>query len=314
MADKIIVVAEGLQSIQEAVGLAAAYDPALDTGKGVEAVSINASIGASDEGVGLDLCSLAASLAVSDVGQGTDASSAAKTFFLVDSNNVLQPLGVIVLRCKGREDLLPGTRENAEEIPGRHGEIDFGSEFRPRLLELYVAKNTDSAAREQLKRTFAKFLNPLQGAKPLIFADDTDKTYYVKYAGKIDLSQWPDYMEFTIPLKASDPIIIGTWEKVQTGSGTLTNEGTFETPLVIEIAGTVTNPSVVVGGQTLSYTGSLASGDELVIDTGLMTVTFNGVNSLGNYSGGFPKLQPGETAVTAAAAGTTTWKWRDRWI
>jgi len=83
---------------------------------------------------------------------------------------------------------------------------------------------------------------------------------------------------------------------------------------VIEIAGPVTNPSVTVGGQTLSYTGSLAAGDKVVIDTEKMTVTFNGVNALGSYSGGFPKLQPGDTEVTAAAGGTTTWKWRDRWV
>ena len=30
-------------------------------------------------------------------------------------------------------------------------------------------------------------------------------------------------------------------------------------------------------------------------------------------AGGFLRIQPGETAVTAAAA-ETAWRWRDRWI
>jgi len=282
---------------------------------GSDAVSLTGTVAITDTGSGVDaMISVQGTVSVVDTGSGVEAIQVAKAYFLIDSFGILHPLDVFVLR-DSRQDLLPGTRENTEEIPGRHGEIDFGSEFRPRLLELHVStQEFDPGQREQVKRTLAAYLNPLLGVQNLIFADDLDQTYRVKYAGKINLSMHPNWLEFTIPFKASDPFIIATWEKTQTGSGTLTNEGTFETPLVIEIAGPVTDPSVVVGGQTLSYTGSLAAGDKVVIDTEKMTVTFNGVNVLGSYSGGFPKLQPGDTAVTAATSGTTTWKWRDRWI
>lgn len=298
----------------EVVSITATLAQILDSGAGSDTVGLTADVVVIDSGAGNEVVLISATIPITDSGSGTDVPTAGKAYFYVDANNVLHPLGVIVLRGKGREDLLPGTRENVEKVPGRHGEIDFGSEFEPRIFELRVDKSMDPATREQLKRTFAKWLNPLKGAKPLIYADDVEKTYQVKYAGKIDPEQYPNFLEFTIPFKAGDPFIIGTFEKSHTGSGVLTNEGTHETPVVITIQGPVTNPSVQVSGSTLTYTGSLADGDTLAIDTGTMTVKFNGVNAVASYSGGYPKLQPGDTVVMAAAAGTTTFKWRDRWI
>lgn len=298
----------------ESIGLTVSF-VVLDDGHGNESILLTANIPVFDTGLGTDtVLPVSANINVADVGQGNDIPVVAKIFFFIDANNVLHPLGVIVLRGESREDLIPGTQDHAEELPGRHGELDFGSEFRPRVLELRVAQSTDPSTREQLKRTLAKWLNPLKGSQALVFADDIEKTYYVKYAGKIDLSQWPDFMEFTIPFKAGDPFIIGSFEKTHVGSGILANEGTFETPVVITIQGPVTNPSVQIGSSVLSYTGALAGGDALVIDTEAMTVKFNGVNALGNYSGGFPKLQPGDTTVVAATGGSTTFTWRDRWI
>jgi predicted phage tail component-like protein len=248
-------------------------------------------------------------------GIGNLSGKAIAASFIITSDNILQPLNVQVLR-DSREDLLPGIREFTEEIPGRHGEIDFGSEFQPRILELHVISVDDLniSLREQIKRDIAKYLDPTKGVKTLIFANDDTKTYNVKYAGRIDLKQYPTRLEFTIPFKCSDPFIMATYEKNHTGSGILTNEGTFETPVVITIKGPVTNPSVKIGNNTLTYTGTLSSTDTLIINTETMTVTFNGVNALANYSGSFPKLPPGNTEVVAASSGTTIFTWRDRWI
>jgi predicted phage tail component-like protein len=311
MADQSFIVADYGTNQQEAVGMGAVYDPRFE-----EAI-ITATTSVSDSGVGTDaLAELRASLMVGDSGSGADAvDGPLSIYFYVDPSGELHPLGVIVLR-DSRQDLLPGTRENTETIPGRHGEIDFGSEFEPRVLELHVASKAefDPGQKAAIKRNLAKFLNPLVGPVNLVFWEDVDQTYWVKYAGKIDILNRANWLEFTIPFKASQPFIVRTFEKRHTGSGVLTNEGTMEAPLVIEITGPVTNPSVTVGSDTLTWTGTVGAGDTLVIDTEYMTVKFNGSNAIANYSGGFPKLQPGDTTVTAAAAGTTTWKWRDRWI
>jgi len=287
--------------------------PILDAGIGSENISLTGNIGVSDVGIGNDIASVTCQITIVDTGTGYETSSVVRTYFIVDGDSILQPLNVLVLR-DSRYDLMPSLKEYTEEIPGRHGEVNFGNKLGSRMLELHVASvdGLTPEQKESLKRDFAKHLNPVAGAKNLIFSDDIEKTYTVKYAGKIDLTQYADWMEFVIPFKVTNPYIIGSFEKKQIGSGTLTNNGNVETPVIIEIAGAITNPSITFGTYTLTYTGTIPDGQTLVVDTEKKTVTLNGVNVLSNWSGGFPKLQPGNTSVTANS--NVTIRWRERWI
>lgn len=297
----------------ESVLATVTLSPISDDGTGNDNVSLAANIGVSDTGAGNDTVGATCQIAITDAGTGQEIISTAKTFFIIDSNNILQPLGVLVLQ-DSRYDLMPSLKEFTDEVPGRHGEINFGNKLGSRLLELHVA-SIDGLTPEQkefLKRDFAKYLNPVAGAKNLVFSDDLEKTYVVKYAGKIDLTQYADWMEFVIPFKMANPYIVGSFEKKQTGSGTLINNGNVETPVTIEIAGAITNPSITFGTYILTYTGTIPAGQTLVVDTEKMTVTLNGVNVLNNWSGGFPKLQPGDTSVTADSK--ITFIWRERWV
>lgn len=267
-----------------------------------------------DYGIGHDSVSLEASITVSDSGQGIDGDMLIATaYFFVTEDNELRPLNVIVLG-DSRKDLLPGIREFVEKIPGLHGEIDFGTKLEPRLMELHVATDDGltPTQREQLKRAIAKFLNPTAGARTLIFEDDMDRTYHVKYAGRIPLDQFPSFLEFTIPFKMSDPYIAETFERTQVGSGVLTNPGNVESYMIIEIAGPDENPSIIIGDQTLSYTGTIAEGEKLIINTETMEVELNGENVLGSFTGEFPVLQSGDTTVVAEP--NVTFKWRGRWL
>jgi len=308
-------IADGHQTTQLVVGMGEVFDPSLDTGYGADAASILAGLTVADTGVGADAARVLASLTASDTGHGVDIGSVAKTFWLIDSHNILQPLGVFVMR-DGKEELLPTTRNNTDTIPGRHGEFDFGSELEARVMEFKVHINTTPETKTALKRTLAAYLNPLLGVKPLVDSHDMDKTYYVKYAGNIDLTNYVNALQFTIPFKASDPVIYGTFEQTQVGSGTITNDGTLECPMTITIIGAVTNPAVVVGTYTLTYTGTLTSSDTLIIDTGALTCTLNGVNAMGNLTGLTPDvvLVVGDTVVTAASAGSTVFTWTEQWI
>lgn len=233
--------------------------------------------------------------------------------FFVDENSILQPLGVRVTG-DSRYELLPATRDNTEEIPGRHGEIDFGTELKARLLELQVVTPDGLNVREKsrLKSLYAMYLDPTKGTKKLVFADDIEKTYMVKYSGKIDLDNYATWLKFTIPFKMSNPFIIGSFEKTLIGSGTLVNEGTEETGLIIEINGSATNPSLTIDGETLSYNHAISTGQKLIIDTERQTARIGDMNTLDDYNGVFPMLQPGETKVTSSS--NTTIRWRDKWI
>jgi phage-related protein len=177
---------------------------------------------------------------------GDEKGNTTEVDFYVDEDNILQPLGILVTK-DSRYELLPATRDNTEEIPGMHGEYDFGTEFKVRSLELDVASlENEIFSKKELQFLYAKYLDPTKGVKTLVFADDIQKLYKVKYSGKIDLTQYANWFKFTIPFKMSNPLIFGTFEKVLAGSGTLINGGTFETGLIIEIAGPATNPSITI--------------------------------------------------------------------
>ena len=231
----------------------------------------------------------------------------------VTSDGILHPLGVLVTN-DSREELLPSTRDSTEEVTGRHGEIDFGTEFKARMMELHVATDEgyEPIEKRELQRLFAMYLNPTKGSKKLVFGDDIEKSYKVKYSGKIDIANHPRWFEFVLPFKMNDPFIYGTMERSLVGTGKLVNEGTFETGLIIEIKGPVTNPSLSINGETVSYAGAISSGSTLVIDTEKRTVKNGNANARANYNRAFPLLYPGETNVVANS--NVTIKWRDKWI
>lgn len=278
-------------------------------------VSITNNVDVFDSAIGTDkVLPISANVSVSDLGIGQEQVGVAGAFFVVDAKGILQPLGVLISR-DSRYELLPATRDNTEEIPGRHGELDFGTEFKPRYIELQV--NTRNGLipleKSQLQRLFAKYLDPTKGAKTLIFSDDIEKTYRVKYSGQIDIKQFASWFQFVIPFKMHDPIITGSFEKVLIGSRNIDNDGTFETPIIIEIAGSSTNPTVTIGADSFSYTGTIPSGQMLIIDTDKATAKLNGANVLDKITGPLPYyIQPGSVSVTAGD--NVTIRWHDRWI
>lgn len=233
--------------------------------------------------------------------------------FFVDEDNILQPLGVLVTN-DSRYDLLPQTRDNSEEVPGLHGEIDFGTEFKGRTLELSVVSlENEYFTKKELQYMFAKYLDPTKGYKSLVFSDDIDKIYYVKYSGRIDITNYANWFKFTIPFKMKTPFVESIVEKSLIGSGTIKNEGTFETGLTIEISGPVTNPSLTIGTDVLSYTGTIASGNTLVINTLKKTAKIGNDNAINNFNGVFPLL-PADTELDVVSSNNVTIKWRDKWL
>lgn len=285
-----------------------------DMGAGGDVIIKTGSIPVTDRGLAHEAPDADAGIGLIDSAGGFDAINLSKTYYMVTADNTLWPLNVKVLR-DSEIDLMPEIKFETDSIPGRPGEVYFDSKLGARVIELKVLANGFTIEeREGLKRNLARYLNPVDGVKPVVFADDLEKQYLVKYAGKIEVNQYPNWMELVIPFKSASPYIQGAFEIMQEGSGTLTNAGNTETPLTIQITGPVTNPSVVISPYTLTYTGSVNAGSQLTIDTEKLTVELDGANVLPNYSGGFPWLAVGDTAVAGAAGGTTTFRYRGRWL
>jgi phage-related protein len=274
----------------------------------------------SNAGKGEELIHILANKPIFDSGVGTDAITPykfpAESYFVITCEGRLNPLGVIVLR-DSRHELMPQTRDNTEEIPGRHGEIDFGSELKARLLELHVAKDEIETApeKELLRRTFAKYLNPVAGTKKMVFLDNIDVEYEVKYSGKIDLTNYAHWMDFTLPFKMCNPFIQSRDEHTQTGAGVIVNAGTFETPIFIEIPGPATSPTVSVGTSVISYTSTIAAGQTLIIDTATQTAKIGSVNAIAQVSGDIDiLLEPSVNVSVVPSISSTVIKWRDKYL
>ncbi len=232
--------------------------------------------------------------------------------FHVDENGILQPLGVTVLR--GIE-FITNTVDYSESVPGRDGEYDFGCDLGPKLINIPVAIDTTPSTWADKEAEIMGYLNPKLGEQPLTFANRPGKVYMARYAGTLGFKDDGRYhREFTLPFKVSKSYGIASTQSLLEGSGTAVNSGNDVCPIVVEIVGPVTNPSVTVSGVKMKYTGEVTASDKLIIDTEKLTCTFNGVNALANYNGVFPKLAVGDNTVTAASAGTTQTIWLNRWI
>lgn len=231
--------------------------------------------------------------------------------FNVDSNGILQPLGVTVLR--GTE-FVNNVREHVDAVPGRDGEYFFGAEMEAGLINIPVSIETTPSTWAATERLIKGYLNPKLGVQALTFADRPGVVYNVVWVGSINfLDEGLYHRKFTIPFKVHDPIAKSSSQSSLTGAGTAVNGGSIETPFTVEIVGPVTNPAVTVGGTIMTYTGQVTASDLLVIDTEKRTAIFNGVNALANYNKAFPKLAVGNNTVTITG-GTISVKWYDRWV
>jgi predicted phage tail component-like protein len=274
----------------------------------------------SNAGQGEELISILSNMNVIESGTGEESLSSLKfpadSYFIITREGYLNPLGVFVIG-DSRYDGAPTTRDNTEEVPGRHGEIDFGTELGSRLMELHVATDDGLSPlqREQLRRTIAKYLNPVAGTKKMVFLDDVDVEYEVKYSGKIDLTKYTSWMEFTIPFRMNNPFIESREEHIQTGAGVIINNGTFETPIFIEIPGPATSPTVSMGLSVIAYTSTIAAGQSLIIDTATQTAKIGSVNAIAQVSGDIDyMLEPGANVSVIPSVSTTVIKWRDKWL
>lgn len=237
----------------------------------------------------------------------------AETHFIVDSDNILQPLGIKV--AKVSEGILPFVKDYTEEIPGMHGEYYLKSELKSKIIELEVVTpdGLTPEVKSELKEKFMQYLNPTKNEeKPLTFSDDLEKQYLVRYSGNIDIDNYPSWFKFVIPFKMSSPLIRGSFDNILIGSGTIINEGNTNANMIININGLADNPTIEIDGQTLTYNGTIEYGQTVVIDTEKKTVMMGDINVLNNWCGIFPTLKPGETNVTMN--GNISIKWRDSWL
>jgi len=229
------------------------------------------------------------------------------TAVVIKNDGTVDPFGLYWLR-DSKFQLMASTRDGLEEVDGMNGAVDFGTELEPFeiTLELINEGNLTQAQKITLRDTVVGYLNNLREYGTLTWESDPTRIVAVRLNGKPTPYDIPGRFKISVPLLCQ-PLWTGDTEHTLSGSGTATNAGTFETGVKVTVVGPCTDPSVTIGSYTMTYTGTLTSSDTLIIDTGALTCTYNGVNAL-TFNGVFPKLEVGDNTVNATGAVVTlTW-------
>lgn len=254
----------------------------------------------------------------------------------------------VIMRSRNRV-VLPVRNDEYEEIPGRDGGILFPGTFSDRFIELECALVTKSLPelRKAIRR-IAAWLST-SGRARLIFDDEPDLYYLGRIANQIDLEQTMALGQFMLqfrclPLAFSvKEYMAEEWLYSQVMQ--VDNEGTHDTApeititahqigqyRAVEVTGaydpavedlvesdvTITNPTLVISGQTLRWLGTLAPGESLIVNCETMQATKGGQNALGSVTEGFPVLRPGVNGVklitTNTVGGIVKIKYKERWL
>lgn len=140
----------------------------------------------------------------------------------------------------------PELREFEDEVSGRPGIVDYGTEWGKREIEMIIdIEPTDTPFKIQ-QSIILNWLKPTLPAGILVFDDVPDRFYFAKYTGRWDINQFGRYGQFTITMKCSDPFAYGP-EKIEEYTiisspqdKVVVSAGTEPTPPVIELTNTGT--------------------------------------------------------------------------
>lgn len=231
----------------------------------------------------------------------------------------------------------PPTRDRTLVMPGRPGELDFGADLQPRVFTLSCACHK-ARTRQEFAECLRGLVAHLCGAdgRPrtlrLIMEPETDRYYYVRYAGSLAVERYATWGQVTLHLVAHDPFAYALSPDVVTVTASPyqhSQRGTAPAEPLLRLQGVSTGVggqqiSIAVGTQTVVYRGALASGNWLEVDcaakTAVRAVGESRTNVLPHLERPvFPPLVPGSNTVAVTVAGGASWSKleiyaRNRWL
>ena len=235
----------------------------------------------------------------------------------VSSDGLVEPFGITLSR-ESKHQLLATARDISEEKAYSDGDIDFGTELKNGEWILRgIIEVTTVVERYSAKTTLAsQLLNYLKPQK-LFFEDNPNMYTMARLSGKPEIIEYPLWIDISIPFSV-DPFWYSINENFLIGNGVIVNSGTFETPILIEIPGPVTSPSIVVDTSTISYTGNILADQTLIIDTSKQIAYISATaltNATANISGNIDyMLEPQISVAVTPSISTIAVKWHDMFL
>jgi phage-related protein len=219
-----------------------------------------------------------------------------------------------------------GTRQQSQVIPMKDGALITEAQLSPLAVTLKgTLVGSSSGHLRQQKDNFLKAM--LIGTQPLYIWDDRYVTAQVKELN-YDYKAAMSFMPFQISFQAGTPFWVAasaTTSQLTTGATTPTSytinasgsaPGRPAVYFIANAAGTLSTISYEnsTTGQSFAYQGMVALNSTLCIDCQAMTITQDGADVVGSFSGDFIKLMNGANAMTySGGACTVRVSWNERY-
>lgn len=217
------------------------------------------------------------------------------------------------IRVVKYDTLMPPKRARKRSIPLRHGQYDHGSlNYEERTVRIACALEKQ-VTRDDLREIAYHLSHKAQ----LWLWDEPDK-YYI---GEIyDAAEIEDYFdesmrEFTLNF-VCEPFAYSKEYELRSASGALSlrNDGTVESPCVIELTAPGASVRVTAGAQSFAVSG-LTAGQLVRVNSEDYTCTVDGGNALHLMEGDFITIPPRANFTLAADPPCTlTLRYRKRWL
>lgn len=221
----------------------------------------------------------------------------------------------LVMKSRKRP-ILPKRRIVREELPNRHGSIDFEVDtFEDRIIEVDCSFVENSIQNiRQKARQLAGWLNK---TGDLIFDDEPNIKYIGKISNQIDLTTTARVGRFTL-IFLCEPFAYGVSQNAiqfTTSTFNIENKGTWESFPTLIITANSSQVSLTNQHTAEQFViNGLSTGDVIEIDNKNMIVKINNINGLNKFSGDFIKLLPGINSIQVSGHSSIEFRWYDTYL
>lgn len=219
----------------------------------------------------------------------------------------------------------PSLRNSFVTIPGKPGVADFGSDITEKTITLRcnVYPKYRFSELVAVLDNLAEWLDPEKGVKQLVLDDVPDRYFSARLTDSVDcerliLSAGAFDLKFVCPDPFAYTLTDETYTLTTEGANTVTRtKGNTDSLPVYSLKAAIPQGSgtyiqIQTNDDILKVVGSLASGETLIIDSGLVTAKVvdesgetlrNGLPLMEELN--FPVLHKGSNTVTITAVGAT---------
>ena len=221
-----------------------------------------------------------------------------------------------------------GWRTSPVIIPGRHG-VFVGADTRRDAARFSISGNIYASTATDLRQIEDDLRQVLSASANFYIHNDRYISVIAEsFAWEIVKVPGLIAAAFSIDVLATDAVWVSNTLNQSSfstpGTPTLTNSGSAPSPPTISITAPVAGLTQVIlsnttSGDTLTWNGSITSGEVLVIDMEDMSIAVAGSSDPSGFSSGsaFWSLEPGNNSVSISStptAAATVISWRDRWL